>query len=85
MTLCKCSSSNMKNVYYETCSQRFFYKGYSVCFFYRLSDPQTTEEETNKKAEEMFIESASKADLATVTNEINIKAVKNTKSILPVF
>lgn len=77
MTLCKCNSSNMKDVYYETCSQRFFYKSYAICFFYRLSDPQT--------AEEMFIESASKADLATVTNEIKIKVVKNTKSILPAF
>lgn len=55
----------------------FFTKAMQYAFSTAFSDPQPTEEETNKKAEEMFIESASKADLATVTNEVDIKVVKN--------
>lgn len=41
-----------------------------------FADPQPTEEETNKKMEELFIASASKDDLATVTNEVTIKVAK---------
>lgn len=55
----------------------FFTKAMQYAFSTAFSDPQPTEEETNKKAEEMFIESASKDDLATVTNEVDIKVVKN--------
>lgn len=55
----------------------FFTKAMQYAFSTAFSDPQPTEEETNKKAEEMFIESASKADLATVTNDVDIKVVKN--------
>ena len=55
----------------------FFTKAMQYAFSNAFSDPQPTEEETNKKAEEMFIESASKDDLATVTNEVDIKVVKN--------
>ena len=35
-----------------------------------------TEEETNKKMEEILVECASKPELATVTNEVDIKVVK---------
>lgn len=55
----------------------FFTKAMQYAFSTAFSDPQPTEEETNKKVEEMFIESASNADLATVTNEVDIKVVKN--------
>lgn len=55
----------------------FFTKVMQYAFSTAFSDPQPTEEETNKKAEEMFIESASKTDLATVTNEVDIKVFKN--------
>lgn len=55
----------------------FFTKVMQYAFSTAFFDPQPTEEETNKKAEEMFIESASKADLATVTNEVDIKVFKN--------
>ena len=55
----------------------FFTKAMQYAFSTAFSDPQPTEEETNKKAEEIFIESASKDDLATVTNEVDIKVVKN--------
>lgn len=55
----------------------FFTKAMQYAFSTAFSDPQPTEDETNKKAEEMFIESASKDNLATVTNEVDIKVVKN--------
>lgn len=41
-----------------------------------FADPQPTEEETDKKMEELFVASATKEDLATVTNEVTIKVVK---------
>jgi hypothetical protein len=41
-----------------------------------FADPQPTEEETNKKMEELFIASATKEGLATVTNEVTVKVVK---------
>lgn len=54
----------------------FFTKAMQYAFSTAFSDPQPSEEETNKKAEEMFIESASKDNLATVTNEVDIEVVK---------
>ena len=54
----------------------FFTKAMQYAFSTAFSDPQPSEEETNKKAEEMFIESASKDDLETVTNEVDIEVVK---------
>ena len=41
-----------------------------------FADPQPTEEETDKKMEELFVQSATKENLATVTNEVTIKVVK---------
>ena len=38
-----------------------------------FADPQPSEEETNKKMEELFIASATKEDLTTVTNEVTVK------------
>ena len=40
-----------------------------------FANPQPTEEETNKKMEELFIASATKENLATVTNEVTVKVV----------
>ena len=42
-----------------------------------FAQPQPTEEETKKKMEEIFVECASKPELAMVTNEIDIKVSKN--------
>jgi hypothetical protein len=41
-----------------------------------FADPEPTEEETNKKMEELFIASATKEGLATVTNEVTVKVIK---------
>ena len=38
-----------------------------------FADPQPTEEEINKKMEELFVASATKENLATVTNEVTVK------------
>ena len=54
----------------------FFTNAMQYAFSAAFSNPQPTEEETNKKMEEMFIESASKEDLATVTNEVDITVEK---------
>lgn len=64
--------TNMKPVIGE-----FFTNAMQYAFSTAFSNPQPTEEETNKKMEEMFIESASKDDLATVTNDVDIKVIKN--------
>ena len=55
----------------------FFAKALKYAFSNAFSDPQPTEEETNAKMEEILAECASKPDLATVTNEVDIKVVKN--------
>ena len=54
----------------------FFSKALEYAFSTAFSTPQPTEEETNKKMEEILIECASKPDLATVTNEVDIKVIK---------
>ena len=54
----------------------FFTNAMQYAFSAAFSNPQPTEEEINKKMEEMFIESASKEGLATVTNEVDITVVK---------
>lgn len=63
--------TDMKSVLGE-----FFTNAMQYAFSTAFSNPQPTEEETSKKMEEMFIESASKEDLATVTNEVDITVVK---------
>lgn len=55
----------------------FFAKVMQYAFSTAMSDPQPSDEESAKKAEEMFIECASKDGLATVSNVVNIKVVKN--------
>lgn len=54
----------------------FFGKALQYAFANAFSNPQPSEEETNKKMEEMFIECVSKEDLTMVTNEVDIKVVK---------
>lgn len=54
----------------------FFGKALQYAFANAFSNPQPSEEETNKKMEEMFIECVSKEDLAMVTNEVDVKVVK---------
>lgn len=51
-------------------------KALQYAFANAFANPQPSEEETNKKMEEMFIECVSKEDLAMVTNEVDIKVVK---------
>jgi len=45
-------------------------------FAFENAFEQVSDEESNKRMEEMFIEAATKEDLATVTNTIDIKVVK---------
>lgn len=54
----------------------FFGKALQYAFASAFSNPQPSEEETNQKMEEMFIECVSKEDLAMVTNEVDIKVIK---------
>ncbi len=58
----------------------FFVKAMQYAFSTAFSEPQPSEEETNKKMLEMFNESMAKDDLATVTNEIDITVKKVEKS-----
>lgn len=55
----------------------FFTKALEYAFSNAFSEPQPTEEETNAKMEEILTECVSQPDLATVTNEVDIKVVKN--------
>ena len=41
-----------------------------------FADPQPTDEEVSKKMEELFVASATKEDLATVTKEVTVKVAK---------
>ena len=54
----------------------FFAKALQYAFANAFANPQPSEEETNKKMEEMFVECVSKEDLAMVTNEVDIKVIK---------
>ena len=54
----------------------FLSKALEYAFSNAFANPQPTEEETNKKMEEILVECASKPDLATVTNEVDIKVIK---------
>lgn len=54
----------------------YFGKALQYAFANAFANPQPSEEETNKKMEEMFVECISKEDLAMVTNEVDIKVVK---------
>lgn len=67
----KITATDMKPVMGE-----FFAKSLEYAFSNAFSDPQPTKEETNKKMEEMLVECATKPELATVTNEVDIKVVK---------
>lgn len=67
----KVTATDMKTVLGE-----FLSKALEYAFSNAFADPQPTEEETNKKMEEILVECASKPDLATVTNEVDIKVIK---------
>ena len=58
----------------------FFVEVMKYAFSNAFANPQPTEEETNAKMEELFAASATKPDLATVTNEVVIKVVKSDKA-----
>ena len=55
----------------------FFGKALEYSLANAFISPQPTEEEIDKKMEELLVECVSKPDLATVTNEIDINVVKN--------
>lgn len=67
----KVTATDMKTVMGE-----FLTKALEYTFSNAFSNPRPTEEETNKKMEEILVECASKPELATVTNEVDIKVVK---------
>lgn len=67
----KVTATDMKPVLGE-----FLSKALEYAFSNAFANPQPTEEETNKKMEEILVECASKPDLATVTNEVDIKVIK---------
>lgn len=71
MVKTKITAVDMKPVLGE-----FFGKALQYAFANAFANPQPSEEETNKKMEEMFIECVSKEDLAMVTNEVDIKVIK---------
>ena len=54
----------------------FFASALQYAFANAFADPQPTEEETNKKMEELLVTSLTKEDLATVTNTVAITVVK---------
>ena len=68
----KITATDMKPVMGEFFTQAMQY-AFSTAF---SSSQQPSEEEQNKKMEEILVECASKPDLATVTNEVDIKVAK---------
>lgn len=54
----------------------FFAAAIEYAFSNAFSDTQATEEETNKKMEEMFVAALTKPDLATVTNTVDITVAR---------
>ena len=58
----------------------FFIAEMQCAFANAFANPQPTEEETNAKMEELFSASTTKPDLATVTNKVVIKVVKEDKN-----
>lgn len=68
----KITATDMKPVMKE-----FMKKTLEYAFSNAFSNPQPTEEETNKKMEEILVECASKPELATITNEVDIKVVRS--------
>ena len=67
----KITAIDMKPVLNE-----FIKKAFEYAFANAFLSPQPSEEETDAKMIEMFVECVSKEDLAMVTNEIDIKVVK---------
>ncbi len=71
----KITTTDMKSVMGEFFAKAFEYSMASV-FTY----PEITEEEQNAKMNEILEECVSKSDIGTVTNEVDIKVVKNDKN-----
>lgn len=65
------TSTDMKPVISDYVSSAMQY-----AFSYAFSDTQPSEEEQQEKMTELLIECASKPDLATVTNTVDIKVIK---------
>lgn len=53
----------------------FFKSAMQYAISNAFANPAPSEEETNKKMEELFVAAATKPDLATVTNEVDIKVI----------
>ena len=72
----KVTATDMKPVLGE-----FLTKALEYAFSNAFANPQPTEEETDKKMEEILVECASKPDLATVKNEVDIKVIKTESKV----
>lgn len=70
-------STEITNTDMKPVMSEYFKNALQYAFSIAFADPQPTEEETNKKMEELLIESATKTGLATVTNTVDITVVKN--------
>lgn len=57
----------------------YIQKALQYAFANAFADPQPSEEETNKKMEEIFIECISKEELVMVKTEVDIKVIKTDK------
>ncbi len=68
----KITATDMKPVMTD-----FFQQVMQYAFSNALTNPEASEEALNKKIEEILVECATKPDLATVTNEVDIKVIKN--------
>ncbi len=75
--------SNTVNVLVETKALdiktvlgNYMQKALQYAFSNAFADPQPTEEETNKKMEEIFIECLTAEDVKTITSEVTVKVVK---------
>ena len=67
----KITATDMKPVLAEYMTEALAY-----AFSNAFASPQLTEEELNQKYEEILVECATKPDLATVTNEVDVTVVK---------
>ena len=54
----------------------FFGKALQYAFASAFANPKPSDEEMNRKMEEMFVECASKEDLEMVTNEVDIRVIQ---------
>ena len=69
-------SAEITNTDMKPVMGEFFASALQYAFANAFADPQPSEEETNKKMEELLIASVTKPDLATVTNTTDITVIK---------